>query len=391
MNEELKTRLTELGFSEEQTGKLADQGVAGDAEMVLLNEYEIREITGCTVIAAKKAAKAFAPAPPAAEQVTAEPASLDTLPTVPDDSSFLEMLKVGGMLKVERIDVMSAMRAAIAARVGLYELPEVLLARAEQFADEQEEPAGENFKKVYQLAQQRRYGDVLSALGYPGNFMSDKRKSAFLARLNTELWPALRSFNELLINWTDTWAKGVNNPMMALSVLAMAQTGRGGAAVMPPGMLQPPDTAGLRDEAEAVINRINKVFGGLGIPVARALAHDATRIKGILEDPALPATVGATTRDMMLKMLGVNVGADYVRLERNITRYALGIMELSNVATGNEEYGYLGALLQLGGAIPWDKLDQEQDSNRKQAASRPPRRDPALVRGDNWNAPALDR
>jgi hypothetical protein len=143
---------------------------------------------------------------------------------------------------------------------------------------------------------------------------------------------------------------------MALTFLAMAQTGAKG--VMPPGMLQPPETAGLRDEAEAVIDKINKVFAGVGIPVARALAYDATRIKGILEDPTLPAAMGVTSREQMLRALGVEVGSDYVRLERNVTRYALAIMELPKVSSGNEEYGYLGAMLQLGAQIPWDKLSK---------------------------------
>jgi hypothetical protein len=105
-----------------------------------------------------------------------------------------------------------------------------------------------------------------------------------------------------------------------------------------------------------VINSINKVFAGVGIPVAKALAYDATRIKGVLENPALPAAVGAPNRDQMLRQLKLGVSADYVRLERNITRFTLGIMEFKKITVPNEEYSYLGAMLQLGLTIPWDKL-----------------------------------
>jgi len=136
----------------------------------------------------------------------------------------------------------------------------------------------------------------------------------------------------------------------------MGQMGKAGA-MMPPGMMAPPETAGLHDEAEAVINSINKVFGGFGIPVAKALAYDATRIKNVLENPGLPAAIGVTTREQMLKTLGLSVGADYVRLERNITRFTLAIMEFPKITVPNEEYAYLGAMIQLGATIPWDKLE----------------------------------
>ena len=43
----------------------------------------------------------------------------------------------------------------------------------------QEEPAGEAFFKMQKLLTQQRYGEVLSALGVPGSFVSDRRKREF--------------------------------------------------------------------------------------------------------------------------------------------------------------------------------------------------------------------
>ena len=53
-------------------------------------------------------------------------------------------------------------------------------------------------------------------------------------------------------------------------------------------------------------------------------------------------------------------------------RYALAIMELPNVTSGNEEYGYLAAMLQLGAAIPWDRLGTkgEGSPSRRRNGSR---------------------
>ncbi len=373
MDEGLTKKLEELGLTAEHITKLGAEGAASETDLASLNADEIKTVTGCGLVIAKKVAAAFVPAPPAAPPVEGPTAydqpSMDILPPVPDDGSFLEMLKVGGVLKIQPVDVISAMRAAIAQQAGLYELPDILMERMESFADEQEEPVGESFYVLQKMLTTRAYGDILSVIGVTGNFVSERRKKDVLKRLNDRLWPALRGFQVLLTDWVAAWNQGAN-PAMALQMFMLNQMG-GPGAIMPPGMMAPPDTAGLRDEAEAVINRINGVFAGTGIPVARALAFDATRIKNILEEPALPAAVGATTKDQMLKSLGINVGADYVRLERNVIRYALAIMELPKVASGREEYAYLAAMLTLGATIPWDKLDSDTPVNGgRRAAGR---------------------
>lgn len=293
--------------------------------------------------------------PQAAIDVSTEKThSFDALPSVPEDVSFLEMLKVGGVLKPGKTEVISAMKAAIADHLGLFDLPTTLTEKMEAFAESQEEVVGPEFYKLRKLIARRNYAEVLAVLEVPGDFVTAGRRSNFMEKLNTLLWPELTSFHRQLLGWQESWNTGLANPGMALTMLAMAQSGRGGM-MLPPGMMQPPETSAVRDSGEAVINTINKVFAGFGVPVARALAFDATKIKEALENPALPAAVGATSKDQMLKMLGVTVGADYVRTERNITRYALAVMELPSVPA-DTEYSYLGNLIMLGAAIQWDKL-----------------------------------
>lgn len=277
--------------------------------------------------------------------------ALAILPTVPDETSFLEMLKTGGVLKVDVTEVLSAVKAALAKRVGLYDLPDRILEKMEAFAEAQEEPCGEAFYKMQRLLTERRYGDVLSALGVPGTYVSDRRKKDFFARLEARLWGALGSFQNQLAAWQQAWMQGMANPGMLM--VAMTASHAGGA--LPPGMMAPPDTAPLRAAGEEVVNEINRVFAGPGIPVARALAYDATRIMGILNDSTLPGQVGASTKDQMLKELGLAVGAEIVRTEQGITRYCLAIMSLPKV-TADVELTYLAALIQLGATIPWDKL-----------------------------------
>lgn len=278
------------------------------------------------------------------------------LPSVPEDESFVAALKVSGDLKVGKTEVLSAVKAGIANKLGLFGLPKIIKEKMEAYAEEQAEPVGPEYFKLQKLVVTRNYADVLSAMGIEGSFMSDARQKAFLTKLDENLWNSLRSFNGMLSGWLEAYNAGAGSSAN-MAMLLMGQLG-GAKNNLMAGMITPPETNGLHDEAEAVNESINKVFAGLGIPIAKALAYDATRIKEVLENPALPAAIGATNRDQMLKQLDIAVGADYVRLERNITRFTLAIIEFPKITVPDEEYRYIAAMIQLGATIPWDKLDK---------------------------------
>ncbi len=276
------------------------------------------------------------------------------LPAVPEDSSFLEILKTGGVLKVDTIAVLSAIKAAIANKLGLYDLPALIKNKMESYADSQDEPVTDDFYKLQKLVASRNYSEVLSALSIEGKFMSEAKKTAFFIKVDQHLWSGLRSFHQQLTAWQESYQLTANNPGLMMSLLLGGKAGN--QSLLSGALMNPPETTGLHDEADAVINSINKVFAGVGVPVAKALAYDAAKIKEVLENPLLPASIGATNRDQMLKTLNIAVGADYIRLERNLVRYALGIMEFPKITSPDQEYPYLAALIQLGGSIAWDKL-----------------------------------
>lgn len=308
---------------------------------------------------------------PAVNTVLTAP-SLDILPTVPDDGAWLTMLKASGELKVDTGVVISGIRAALAGRTGLYDLPRQIAERMEAFSESLDEPAPASFYKLRKQLTQRSYAEIFAALEVEGTFVSERRKNALLERLDKSLWPALQGFQNQLRGWMETWQQGFSNPGLLVGALAAFT---GGGSAIPAGMIQPPDTSGLRDSAEAVITEINRSFSGVGIPVAMALAWDAQKIKEVLERPELPSQLGAANREQMLKMLGAAVSADYVRLERNLTRYALGVMEFGKVTGGQAELAYLTSLTMLGSQIPWDKLGTPaRRAGAAQAASRSLRR-----------------
>jgi hypothetical protein len=276
------------------------------------------------------------------------------LPSIPDDTSFVESLKVGGILKVGITEIVSAVKAALADRVKFYDLPSILKDRMESTAETLEEPCSGDYYELRKMVLKRSYSEVLSALGIEGSsFITESGKSKFLEKLEQSLWNSVQDFHEALVGWNKSWMDTAGNPGVLAAAMASAVSGAG---ALPAGMMQPPDTAHLRDAAEATIVTINKVFAGHGIPLVRAMAYEAQKIKEVLENPKLPGLVGAENRERMLKILGVDVAGDYVRLERNLVQYIVAIMEYPKTTQDQSEVIYLNAMLQLGSSIPWSKL-----------------------------------
>jgi hypothetical protein len=286
--------------------------------------------------------------------------ALNILPTPPDEESFIAMLKVDGVLKIGKPEVISAFKASIANQVGLYGFLQSLLEQMRNFARSQNEPCGAAYYDVQRTMNERKYAEVLSVINVSAAVVTEASKKELLAAIDEYIWSALRSFQNQLAAWQTTWMQTATNPAFIMMAITSGQSGNN---MLSAGM-QAPDTAPIRAAGEEVINSINKVFSVTGIPVSRAMAYDASRIIKVINDPKILTQSGFASKDQMLKSLGVSVGAELVRLEQGITQYALAIMSLPEVKA-EEEVLYLTTLHNLGSTIPWDKL-----GNKKGVASR---------------------
>ncbi len=286
--------------------------------------------------------------------------SLSLLPSVPDDIGLLEMLKVGGVLKPNTASVVSLVSAGLGNRFKIFNVLETVADAIETYAVSIDEPVGDVFLFVDSARKRHRYGEVLSVMGVAGDFVSSRRKNELFTKTDALLWTGLYKFQAQLKSWQDAWLQGgAVNPNILFTGIAAVLSG----GMMPPGLNQPPDTAIVRDAAEGFINTVNKIFAGTAIPVARALAYDALQIKQTLTDSRIPTAMGLGNRDQMLKALKLDVAGDYARLEKNLAKYTLGVMQLPHVVSGNEEIAYLGDLLTLGLSIPWELVVTSKGSD----------------------------
>lgn len=309
---------------------------------------------------AKDEAKAETPAATAVASTMMRSQLATLLPTVPSDESWLSSLKTGGILKVDESTYIAAIRAALADRAGLYDVPKTLVKQMEAYALEMEEPVSPTYYSIRKALTRRNYGDIFAAIdGCDGTTITDAKRNELLRRVDKTLWPAIAKSYFTLDAWYKNYKDSFADPSMMFAILA---GGLAGAASTP--VTTAPDTAPVRDASETMVTAINRVFAGEGVQVASAMAYEAKEILRTLDIPTLPAMTGAPNREQMLKKIGTSVTSDYVRLEQNLVKYVLSYIKFAGT-TSDVEVDYLIALWQLGSQIRWSELGISVSSSDK--------------------------
>lgn len=361
-------KLKSLGLDESAAAKVVEElGAETEADLVGLTESDLVGV-GVKKLKARQIIGALAPVAPAPDSAATPSTvavSFDTiLPAVPADSSWLDALRTGGVLKIDQSTVIAGIKAALAHRVGLFNIPDMLVTAMEKFADTNEEQVPPEFFTMRKQMTRRNYAELFAAIdGLDGSYVTEGRKRELFRRVDQYFWPAILSFNEQLRTWYETWTQTAANPAAMTNAL-LSRLGGGVAMPMPPMMMQPPDTGVLRDSAAGVNDSLNRVFAGTGVQIAAALAYDASKIKETLSNPRLPALIGVANREQMLKQLGVAVPPTYPRLEQNLTQFVLAVMQAAD-QTGAEEVQYYGTLYVLGSQITWDLVGGNGANSRR--------------------------
>lgn len=357
---EVRAKLAEYGADEAAVGKIINE--LGVESMEDLSTLEVADFvdSGLKLVKArklvselKKSVKPSTPSTSAAAETGMVQAQFEALlPPIPSDDSWLNALKTGGILKVDESSYIAAIRAALADRAGLYNVPEALAKAMEKYADETEEQVDPTFYTLRKSLTRRTYGDIFAAIdGLDGSFITESRRKEFLGRIRDTLWPAIAESYQTLDGWYQTWRASFSDPSMLLAAIGGGLSG--GAAGI--SMMTPPDTAILHDAGDALVDSINRVFRGTGVQVAAAMAYDANMIRKTLEDNRLPSMIGVKNREMMLKKIGASVSSNYVRLEQNLVKYVLAFAK-HDAVTSDVDANYFVALWQLGTQINWSEL-----------------------------------
>ncbi|MEK7545861.1 MAG: hypothetical protein AAB554_02170 [Patescibacteria group bacterium] len=373
MQEEMLKRLVALVGDETQAKEIADKAAAdGFTDIASCATVKEDEWVGYGMKkgAARKLLHELAAAvtPTASSAAVTMAASL--LPQVPTDESFLSNLVSGGVLKPSENDVLAAIRALNADRYGIFDIDDKILEAIATRAEEMEEPWPDLYYDVQKKLAVKAHAEVLRALGVSSKVVSQAEVKKFLGRTN-EIWSQLAGFYETVDGYVTNWQTQMGPQAMMAMMGALA----GGGAVGPsPFAVEAPDPTPLVDQARGIIDRVNKMFAGPGIPVARALAADAQQLSDVLKKPELINAIGAANRDEMLKKLGIGVGADASRTETSVLQFALCVLKLSTIET-SQLPRFVLAMRQVGSTIPWSTLTTGRGNGARDrtADSRYPR------------------
>jgi len=180
------TELKKFGVPEKLAGQIiSDCGIETADDLSILTEADLIK-AGMKTIPARRLI-GFVTKPTAAP-VAVDSTRVNTnvsidqlLPQVPGDISWLQALKAGGVLHVEKPAVIAAVRATLADKVGMYEIPGKLLAAMENNADTSEMPNDPIFYKIRKMLTRRSYADLFETIdGFDGNYVTDSRKKNIL-------------------------------------------------------------------------------------------------------------------------------------------------------------------------------------------------------------------
>lgn len=286
------------------------------------------------------------------------------LPPVPDTTSLLAALGTFGGSKVDATDVIAASQVKLAEHLGLDDIE----ARLSDAIEKRAVSMGEQCPPIWDELEAARtryaHADVLKALGKPGNLISSARKKELMNRIDG-LFGSLEEYQGRLTAYQEAWMQRISNPAALMAGIASMMGGMGNPAAA--SLSEAPDTGPVLSATEGLIENWNGMFAGNGRAVARGIAADTISRRQTLERSDLPAALGASSREEMLRTLGIGVSSDLIRAERDVAQYIMGVMHLLTVGTAQLP-GYVVALQQCGQNIPWTVLAGRGKAN---GASRP--------------------
>jgi hypothetical protein len=325
--------------------------------------------------------KLAAPAPEAVASVPTMRQGVSLLPQVPNDESFLELLKTGGVFKFGEAEAVSAVRVLMVQGLNLNGVEQRVLGLIEARAEELDEAVPQIFYDLDKASRRKTYADVLSALDISSQVVTEARRRKALESLGG-LFDDLANVHQVVDGWNQSWVETMSNPGLMMTQIANAFSGGGGAGAMPT-MLEAPDPGPVLASAESFRGGLNRSFSGTRIPVVRALAAEALATVQFLEKPSVISATGAGSKEELYKKLGLQVGADMVRAERAAVQYLLALLHIEKVDPQQLPV-YISSLAQLGKTLPWGLL-QGAASGTAQKTS------PHQVRSQRGGGSPLDR
>lgn len=360
MNMELLELLRKYGGTEETVGRLEEYGVETAADILELEAGHLVQ-AGMKLVQAnrllKEVRQTYEEKPeeqPLKQEITANETMRQVMAIPLDDDSLLDAIKMKNELRVDDQAYIAAMRADLADRAGLLDVPGKLNNEMLAYAEKNDRPVDNMYFDVQALMMARDYSVLFAGLPNGSRrAVSKTQKKGLLAKMQEFFWPAVFSAYLEILRWRQIWVESAT-PGAAMAYLTQQK------GIVPPGIGMAPDVGPLRDAAEKLRIAMNKTLSGLKMMAADALFYDCTKVKDVLLTEGLPELIGALDYDQMLTMLEVNIDESIVRTEQNLVRFVLGMIKSKDVGS-DEEADYFSALYTIGYQVNWQLIGFRTD------------------------------
>lgn len=296
----------------------------------------------------------------AAEASAASATSM--LEPIPSDEALLSSLKVGGVMKVDYARVIMAGRCLLARQMNMYGADKRIIDMInDYYTNVREEPNPQIFWELSGERTKNRYAPIFNALKMPGAsaYATAPGRNAFWAKMNEIFIPKVQEVQRQLTVWYDSWLKQAQ-ANIGLN-LGAALAGSAGGTMVPRQRM--PVITNILAAVDAMIDAANKVFAGQNEVVAIALAIDAQRLRNLLARNDLHTFTGSSSREIMLKELGVAATSDIIAMENNFSTYLHNAPRIQLLpSTGPTTATFLQELQEIGESIDWARLSKKIDT-----------------------------
>lgn len=298
-----------------------------------------------------------APAPIVSATATGAAQRMQTpvLPLVPGDDVLSDRLRAGGISKVEPEHVVALVRAVCADDAGLFELPKKIYDLIQKRLRSINEPASGELLRLRKLVNRRKFSSIIDAMSDVDDIaINEEDRRELLKSARETLIPGLWNYMRGLLIWR-------REALAAAQMSAMPMFNQFTSGAVDPGLIalvgasSSINTAPVVDGVAEVNDTVNKTFRGLGVLAAISLLEQVRHATELMSNESLRTLMGVTTQEEALRLLGVNVGINDQRDERELARFTIAAMNLPRVDSGSE-MAYIGQMIASGAQVNWTRF-----------------------------------
>jgi len=275
----------------------------------------------------------------------------------PSDDDMLKALTTTERPVFEPANIASVIRAAVARRLGVYDLPKTLAEAIRASSRAHHIPNPPIFRVVNREARRRTsvgaIVDDMVSEDQPKSLYVDQADIDRAFKAMDKIWPVLIDFQVRL--------RGFRNEAYVASLNMTAQSRIGTPAPDLFG-INPLDLVGIKldpkpivDQVENLVFDLNEIFEDQGLDASRILGERAARFTRILELEGLPAAVGTLDHKAMMSKLDIRITQAMLTDQAKLITWLINVVRLGEIDASRLP-AMLVYLAKIGDEIPWNSI-----------------------------------